>query len=203
MCKVREYLENFKANSQYMYCKGDSFDITQTNMLKEHLNIKKIFRGYKDQNFTQTEIDDIKDILDNKKVDTTLENMIISQPNGSQKAPDVLLILNRKALKIEYKKIKSKGKPKFNSGLPDKQTIYLFSSVEGNTFFKGSSIISDKDRSILTSSRKEIAEQCEHILCDGWQVYHRPDYTPRHNFYGIDRDTTELAVLNYIDSLFN
>lgn len=117
-------------------------------------------------------------------VDELLPGQFVYQPNGSQRAPDFLVNNKGNLEKIEAKT--SKGVfPKYNSGLPKGDTIYVFSSGKYNktTVFYGDKVVSNKKRKLFDELHDEINklihsyESKEEWKDDrGFSLYHRKDY---------------------------
>jgi len=83
-------------------------------------------------------------------------NEYISQPCGTQDSPDFIVRSNEKNYYIECKS--SKGyKPTYNSGLPKREYIYIFSSkpYDQTTIFRGCDILSENKRSLYEKLLKD------------------------------------------------
>jgi hypothetical protein len=92
------------------------------------------------------------------------------QPNGSQKSPDFRINLDKKKfLDVEIKSSK-KTYPIYDSGLPQKNTVYIFCSEEydATTIYFGQDIITDRKRELyneLIIELKEVVSKYQNKPC--------------------------------------
>ena len=131
----------------------------------------------------------------------------IAQPNGTQASPDFLVRYNGKEYPIECKSAKGHY-PVYNSGLPKKGVIYVFSSKKYNetTVFRSEDVVTDKRRKLFEDELDEIKavqEKYKSIDDDsGWGLYVRPMYIQRGGklyadyFIHKDRELRESNVIN-------
>ena len=117
-------------------------------------------------------------------VDDLQPGQFVYQPNGSQRAPDFLVNNKGNLEKIEAKTTKGVC-PKYNSGLPKEDTIYVFSSGKYNktTVFYGDKVVSDKKRKLFDELHNEINKLINSYESKpewqdnrGFCLYHRKDY---------------------------
>ena len=115
--------------------------------------------GYYETNFNQLG-DDYRTYCieliksDNRTIknNTQFNQNYISQPFGSQRYPDLLILDNATVLCLELKFSKNNTtKPVWNSGLPRAKGLYLFGSYgkKDITFFRGCDILNDENRTQL------------------------------------------------------
>lgn len=112
--------------------------------------------------------------------------MIMSQPNGSQQYPDILVIRRGIGIPLEIKSGKD-DKVVWNSGLPRNGGIYLFNRYRGpgdTSFFLGDHVLDDEEDEVLREARRLMEEAVrkanETLASQGrkgrWSTYPRPMY---------------------------
>jgi len=140
------------------------------------------------------------------------DNSYISQPCGTQDSPDFIVKYNNKLYFIECKSgAGAKTSPTYNSGLPKKEYIYIFTcqKYNGTTIFLGNDIISDDKRNLfnqlLEAQNKILEEFRKNPLWKddrGFDYYTRDMYTQSGDssktdyFKHRDRFLCEQNVLN-------
>ena len=74
------------------------------------------------------------------------DDIIICNPNGSQRSPDIMIIHNKHALRLECKTSKN-GCSVWNSGLPKKDHVYIFNAYEKEdiSYALGQDLISEDE----------------------------------------------------------
>jgi len=142
------------------------------------------------------------------------KNRYVPQPCGSHSSPDFIINYNDKIYFIECKSSKT-PQPTYNSGLPNKEYIYIFSSEKTNetTVYMGDDIVSSAQRSIITEALDKISPILEDLnknlkLEDsnrrGIDFYLRAMYNQKGNaektnyFDHENRQHCEERVLNYV-----
>lgn len=122
--------------------------ITQLEMLGyDETNFDELGDGYKGYWSELIKNDDT--VIENQ---TGFNQNYISQPFGSQRYPDLLVLDNTTVLCLELKFSKNNTtKPVWNSGLPRANGLYLFGSYGKRdiTFFRGCDILNDENRTQL------------------------------------------------------
>lgn len=74
------------------------------------------------------------------------DDIIVCNPNGSQRSPDIMIIHNKHALRLECKTSKN-GSSVWNSGLPKKDHVYIFNAYEKEdiSYALGQDLISEDE----------------------------------------------------------
>jgi len=142
------------------------------------------------------------------------DNTFISQPCGTHDSPDFIAKVNGRVYFIECKSSKQ-PQPTFNSGLPKKGYIYIFSSAKTNstTFFRGEDIVTDKQRKVIEESQSKIDEVISELNSQlkthdvnnrGIELYHRAMWNQAggakltNYFTHSKRKRCEQGVLDYV-----
>lgn len=134
--------------------------------------------------------------------------LIISQPNGSQNFPDVLIIADHVGIPIEFKSGKQ-DKIVWNSGLPRPDGVYVFHKYGGKnqatTCLMGDEMIDHEDYVLLTAARRQmerVAAACnERLTRNGshFSLYPRPMHNSNMRYIGHpSRDERERRVMDHI-----
>jgi hypothetical protein len=138
-----------------------------------------------------------------------------SQPNGIQQSPDFRIFYESREIDVECKSSKE-AKPMYNSGLPKRGVIYIFSSMKYNqtTIYFADDIVTDEKRELyeaLTTEYKKILTEFQSK--EGWNdsrgfdFYMRAMYTQSGSshktdyFVHSDRIECEQNVLNWCKTL--
>lgn len=154
--------------------------------------------------------------VDKKYVNDLKPGQFIWQPYGSQRSPDIL-VNDRGTIRNIESKTSTQSFPKYNSGLPERDSIYVFSSDMYNqtTVFMGKSIVSDSMRKKLQDlldAIKALVDETQNCLeweMDnpmGWMIYPRKDYCQRGGqtktdyFKHKNRKTWEKEILDELGS---
>lgn len=129
------------------------------------------------------------------------KGLIISQPNGTQGFPDLLLIINGWGMPVEVKSSKT-GIILWNSALPRKGAIYVYNQHtvnNGVTAFLGDDVMDDDDREQMIELRaamKLIADKYNGKMNNGWSMYPRAMHNCSDNMISsLNRDNREKAVM--------
>jgi len=141
-------------------------------------------------------------------------NTFISQPCGTQNSPDFIVKVNDRVYFLECKSSK-KLHPTFNSGMPRKEYIYIFSSAKPNstTLFRGEDIVSDEQRKAIEAYEPKIKKVINELNSElkshdtnqrGLDLYHRPMWGQKgpaektDYFTHSERERCEQGVLDYV-----
>ena len=109
----------------------------------------------------------------------------VGQPNGIQQSPDFRIFYESREIDIECKSSK-KTFPMYNSGLPKRGVIYVFSSMKYNqtTIYFADDVVSDKKRELyeeLTTEYNQILRKFQALDewndSRGFDFYMRAMYT--------------------------
>ena len=142
------------------------------------------------------------DDFSNCKTTHKNDDIIICNPNGSQRSPDIMIIHNKHALRLECKTSKT-GSSVWNSGLPKKNHVYIFNAYEKEdiSYALGQDLISDKEIENLN-----VMSSIVHYLSDGvkfnskWNYYPRAMFNLNENQCSCsERKQREINVENFID----
>jgi hypothetical protein len=143
--------------------------------------------------------------------------MIVNKPNGSQNYPDMMFLYNHRGIPIEFKSSKSGEKILWNGGLPTRNGIYIFNGEPSiasprnkisTTFFLGSSILNDKERSILIDGgdyNKRVADNLFNPRLIGlgskWSLYARAMFNSGERILSCsERTKREDNVINFLQA---
>jgi len=151
-----------------------------------------------------------------------LEKEIITEPNGSQKFPDIILKGWRTDINIEIKR-SGKGQIMWNEGFPKNgPNIYILNGhtelgrgrektlTSGTTFFLGNSVINVDEENMLNEIKiklKEVTREYVEIAPRKWKLsYLRPQFLeidPQERSYLIheNRKIRELEVLKFLSEV--
>ncbi len=177
---------------------------TQNNgkMFENFVKDKFISIGYTDvsskkKNIYKNLIDDIKKVYNsNMTIPNTrsykCEKILIQQPNGSQKTPDLLLVdISKDVIQFQPIEVKTgKNSATWNNTYPKQDWIYIFSGNNGVTYFLGSSLITDDVVKIFEEYkeiRKKLAAEYNerlHALKCSWKLvdYFKFEHTSGVNY---------------------
>ena len=111
----------------------------------------------------------------------------ISQPCGTHDSPDFIVKTGGRLYFIECKSVTKEGTPLYNSGLPKKDYIYVFSSkkYDETTVYLGKDVAGDAVAMILEQANQEIKARCNEVTqqlremgenTHGLGIYARPMY---------------------------
>ena len=101
---------------------------------------------------------------DQGKHETTISNLLTrykikhrTHPNSKFRSPDILIEAPYGPINLELKS-SEKAFPKWNSGLPQTDYIYIFCSkiYDGHTFFLGQDIITEQKRQLYSSLTEQL-----------------------------------------------
>jgi hypothetical protein len=135
----------------------------------------------------------------------------VSQPYGSQKPPDfILLFKDYKPLKIECKSSTNSLKATWNCSLPEKDIIYLFYSKKINKtlIFNGGEIIKEDLKNKFEELHKKISiltKEFNKSISDKdcyFEYYPRKMFNQILNFNIKNRDLYNNNVMKSIDELY-
>jgi len=155
---------------------------------------------------------------DNPEHENQVEELLIkhglkyvAQPNGIQNSPDFHVYYNGAVISLECKSAAG-VKPTYNSGLPKKGVIYIFSSKKYNTttIYYADDVVSDEMREaydgLLVALDKVVKEfQNTPVVTEctrGFNFYMRAMYTQAGKWFATDyfkhedRERCEQNVLN-------
>lgn len=149
----------------------------ETSLYKEHRKLanKYIFDFSK-----------LSAIVDNGQ---TIKTILIKNPNGSQKWPDLLVVKNNIGLPIEIKSAKD-DKIVWNGGLPRKNSIYIFNchGKMRTICFLGQHAITDKER--LELKLTSLQSSMNNKECGSWSFFSRAMYNDTKHYLGnLDKAT--------------
>lgn len=191
--------------------KGDNFEDTVFTKLKGNINFDKcvthenwketgLYSKYRIRaNTLNFDFSDLPDIIDNGQL---LNTLLIHNPNGTQKWPDILIINNKKGFPIEIKS--SKGDViMWNGGLPRKNGLYIFNCYGPmiTTCFMGQHIISDQQT--LEMKLASVSASMNNTNSNDWEFYSRPMYNYKGKYVKDDEimRNRENSSISYIGSL--
>ena len=152
--------------------------------------------------------------MEGEDLDFLPDNTYMSQPCGTHDSPDFIIKVDGRAYFIECKSSKQ-PQPTFNSGLPKKGYIYIFSSAKTNstTLFRGEDIVTDMQRKMIEESQSEIRQAINALNTKlkrydhnkrGVELYHRPMWNQcggadlTNYFEHFNRKSCERGVLKYV-----
>ena len=149
------------------------------------------------------------------EADDLLEDTYISQPCGTHDSPDFIVKTGGRLYFIECKSVTKEGTPVYNSGLPKKDYIYVFSSkkYDETTVYLGKDVAGDAVAMILEQANQEIKARCNEVTqqlrelgenTHGLGIYARPMYQHYGNkekkdyFKNSRRRELEQNVLDFV-----
>jgi hypothetical protein len=178
---------------------------TQSNgkMFEDFVKTKCVSIGYVDVS-SEKKKDPYKNLLQEiKQVYTeclsipnisnyTCEKILIQQPNGSQKTPDLLLIeITKDSIQFQPIEVKTgKDYATWNNSYPKNDWIYIFSGKEGITYFLGKSLITEnviklfeEYKELRKKLKNEFNQKLKDIECK-WQLidYFKFEHTSGVNY---------------------
>lgn len=140
----------------------------------------------------------------------TKENLIIYQPFGSQRSPDILIISNHCAFFLEHKS-SNNGSIMWNSSYPIFGGCYVYHNSKENysTFFSYNVIISDTHVLVFdkfSDDHKKLVDKYKHLMPDNiWGLFSRNMFTTNVKF-GLKYKSADLlreqSSLKYIREMF-
>jgi hypothetical protein len=175
------------------------------DILKEH-NLAAIDRKVK-------RVD--RDVWLSGGIDDLPEDSYISQPCGTHDSPDFIVKTGGRLYFIECKSVIKEGTPLYNSGLPKKDYIYVFSSKKYNetTVYLGRDVAEDAVARILEQANQQIKSICKGVSnqlrhmsenTHGLGIYARPMYqhygsnAKKDYFKNSRRNELEQNVLDFV-----
>ena len=138
------------------------------------------------------------------------DNLIIHQPNGSQRSPDLLVIKDKKGFFIEIKT--SKTNPAWNSGRLHSAGIYVFKNYKKKdvTFFLKRDVIDnllDQTINEILEEQKKLSEKYTKLLNKystksfNWKYDTRAIFQDKNDYFGSLKQLRESNVKNFLLSL--
>lgn len=176
--------------------KGDVFDQTVSFIIKNEIkNINyvsseqwastdkfSIYKQYREKTINfNFDFSDLPKICDNGKI---VDLILVDKPNGSQKWPDMLIIYNNIGLPIEIKSSKN-DVILWNSGLPKKDTLYIFNCYGKNktTVFLGQHAITDEVYDLLIQQSILAKKLNKKYKNSEWSFYVRDMFNSKQKFF--------------------
>jgi hypothetical protein len=149
------------------------------------------------------------------EADDITEGTYICQPCGTHNSPDFIVKTGGRLYFIECKSVTTEGTPVYNSGLPKKDYIYVFSSkkYDETTVYLGKDVAGDTVAMILEQANQEIKARCNEVTqqlrevrenTHGLGIYARPMYqhygssTKKDYFTHSRRRELEQNVLDFV-----
>jgi hypothetical protein len=149
------------------------------------------------------------------KPDDIRDGTYISQPCGTHNSPDFIVKTSGRLYFIECKSVTKEGTPVYNSGLPKKDYIYVFSSkkYDETTVYLGRDVARDTVAMILEQANKDIKARCNEVTeqlrqvgenTHGLGIYARPMYQhygsnkKKDYFKNSRREELEQNVLDFV-----
>lgn len=139
------------------------------------------------------------------------DKLVIVQPNGSQKCPDILFIRDKIGFFIEVKTIKtnSNTKPAWNEGIPRHGGFYIFknSAAEKVTFFLANDIINVETLEVFRRYEEELKKVDKLFKpffnsLGTWSGGHRPIHKDKNQYFSpYEQSFRESNVKNFLLSL--
>tara|TARA_B100001094_G_scaffold319619_1_gene364713 strand:- start:1779 stop:2411 length:633 start_codon:yes stop_codon:yes gene_type:complete len=147
--------------------------------------------------------------------DDVTEGTYISQPCGTHDSPDFIVKTGGRLYFIECKSVTKEGTPLYNSGLPKKDYIYVFSSkkYDETTVYLGRDVAGDTIAMLLEQANQEIKARCNEVTqqlramgenTHGLGIYARPMYQhygsneKKDYFKNSRREELEQNVLDFV-----
>lgn len=131
--------------------------------------------------------------------------LLVSQPNGSQKWPDFLLIYHNIGFPIEFKSSKIDGTIQWNCSIPAERGLYIYNcySLPKITLFFGDQVIKEKDRIFLLQQTSFAKKLCKKSPSGDWVYYVRNMYVPCKKLLKNDQERIlrEEEAINFIGKL--
>lgn len=123
--------------------------------------------------------------------DMQAKKILIQQPWGSQKTPDLLLLdITREWIHIQPIEVKSgKKSATWNNTYPVKHWIYIFNGTKGVTYFKGENLITQKVTELFEeykTKRIELTKQYNEMLEKIGEAWKLVDYFKFEHTSGVD-----------------